>query len=126
LLPPRLEETADALLEFYLERFEADGLVPDQHDLERLDRRLENIFCGGFGDYTGSLPIGITQEIESREKRAQKKLRVMAQELKLGRQQGAGATLTTTTHGDNYGNIQQGATVVLRNVEMNNETKSRS
>lgn len=107
LLPARLEETADALIHCYFQRFEADELIPDQSDLERLDRKLERIFAGGFGDYTGSLPIGITQEIESLEKQAQKKLKVRAQEMKL-RRPGLGLTFVTTIHGDNYGSVQQG------------------
>ena len=107
LLPPRLEETADALLDCYFERFVADDVIPDQSDLEKLDRRLERIFGGGFGDYTGSLPIGITQEIEGLEKQAQKKLKVGAQEMKL-RRPVLGPTFATTIHGDNYGNVEQG------------------
>ena len=125
LLPPRLEETADALLNCYFERFVADDVIPDQSDLEKLDRRLEKIFGGGFGDYTGSLPIGITQEIEGLEKQAQKKLKVRAQEMKLGRP-GLGATFATTIHGDNYGNVQQGGEGNSQTLNVNNETKSRS
>lgn len=125
LLPQRLEETADALLDCYFGRFEADKVNPEQEDLEKLDRRLERIFGGGFGDYTGSLPIGITQEIEGLEKQAQKKLKVRAQEMKLGRA-GPGPIFATTIHGDNYGNVQQGGEGNTQTLNVNNETKSRS
>jgi hypothetical protein len=104
LLPQRLEETAKALLDCYFERFEADGLIPEQTDLERLDRKIENIFCGGFGDYTGSLSLDITSEIDRLEQQAQKQLKVRTLELKLRKPK---ATYETNIN-QNFAPLQQG------------------
>jgi hypothetical protein len=83
LLPPRLEETAKALLDSYFERFEADSLLLEQTDLERLDRKIENIFCGGHGDYPGAIDLDTKCEVDRLEKQAQKHLKVRTLELKL-------------------------------------------
>lgn len=105
LLPLRLEETSNALLDCYFERFEADGVIPDQTDLERLDRRIENIFCGGHGDYLGAVNMDTKCEIDGLEREAQKKLKMRRLELKLRKP----ATATYEMNIDaNYGPIQQG------------------
>jgi pyrimidine deaminase RibD-like protein len=117
LLPPRLEETADALLDCYFERFEADASLPEQTDLAKLDRRLEDIFCGGFGDYTGSLPIGVRQEIENLEKRAQKKLRVRAEEMKLQKREGNTQNILPKLRTESGGRLSD-RDLMLRAIEL--------
>jgi hypothetical protein len=105
LLPPRLEETAKALLDCYFERYEADGLLPQQADLERLDKKIENIFCGGYGDYSGAIDLDTKCEVDRLEQQAQKHLKVRALELKLRK---SSADTYEMNINNNYGPVMQG------------------
>lgn len=77
-----------ALLDSHFEAFELEGKAPDQADQGALDKKLENLFCGGFGDHKGSLGIGTHCEIQDIEKELREQMRLrakrMAFELKRG------------------------------------------
>ncbi len=84
LLPPRLEETADALLDCYFERFVADVVIPDQSDRRSRIEDLRESSAAGLVITRDHYRLASPEEIEGLEKQAQKKLKVRAQEMKLG------------------------------------------
>lgn len=88
LLPKKLRARGEALLDCYFEAFELDGKIPERDDLVELDKKLENIFCNGHGDFTGSLPIGVVFEIQALEKEMCEQMRLRAEKMALQQKRG--------------------------------------
>src|SRR5205807_8092868 len=88
LLASKLRAKGQTLLDCYFEAFELEGKAPERDDQIELDRKLENIFRGGFGDYTGSLPIGIGYEVQDIEKELCEQMRLRAERMALQKERG--------------------------------------
>ena len=86
LLPQKLKTKGQTIIDCYFEAFQLDGQIPDRDDQAELDKKLENIFCNGHGDYTGSLPIGVVIEIQALEKDMCEQMRVRAERMALERE----------------------------------------
>ena len=109
-LARRLEETGDALLDCYLDRYEADGIIPGD-DLSYLDKRIEVIFGNGHGDYTGALDLDTIQEIKEAEQRVLDNMKIRAKEMELG------VPPKHSTYHVNIGTLHGGAQVGPNNVQ---------
>jgi hypothetical protein len=110
LLAPRLEETGNALVDCYLDRYEADGIIPGD-DLSYLDKRIEVIFGNGHGNYTGALDLETIQEIKDAEQRVLDNMKVRAKEMELG------VPPKHSTYNVNIGTLHGGAQVGPHNVQ---------
>jgi hypothetical protein len=83
LLPLKLRAKGQAVIDCYLEAFELEGNAHGRDDQGELDKKLENIFCGGYGDYKGSLGIGVHHEIIGIEKELCEQMRLRAARMAL-------------------------------------------
>src|SRR5438552_12014249 len=90
LLPLKLRAKGQAVIDCYLEAFELEGKAPERDDQVDIDKKLENIFRGGFGDHTGSLGIGTFHEIQGIEKELCEEMRLRAERMALQYQRGTG------------------------------------
>src|ERR1700682_4492519 len=91
LVAPKARAKGQAIIDSYFEVFELQGKAPDRDDQMELDKKLENIFRGGFGDYTGSLGIGIRCEVQDIEKELCEQMRLRAERMAL--QKGRGTSM---------------------------------
>ncbi len=90
LLPLKLRAKGQALIDCFFEAFELEGKARDREDQAKMDKKLENLFCGGFGDYTGSLGIGVVIEIKGIEKELCEQMRLRAERMALQYERGTG------------------------------------
>jgi hypothetical protein len=88
LLPLKLRAKGQAVIDCYFEAFELEGSAPKRDDQVELDKKLENIFRGGFGDYNGSLGIGVHHEIQGIEKELCELMRLRAERMALQLERG--------------------------------------
>ena len=71
------------MIDSYFEAFELEGRPPTYEDQSQIDKKLENIFCGGTEDYTGALGIGIVHKIQGIEKELCEQMRLRAERMAL-------------------------------------------
>src|SRR3989442_7857500 len=89
-LASKLRAKGQTLPDCYFEAFGLEGKAPERDDQIELDRKLENIFRGGFGDHTGSLGIGTLCETQGIEKELCEQMRLRAQRMALQLKRGKG------------------------------------
>lgn len=127
LLPLKLRAKADALIDCYFEAFQLEGTVPEQRDLVALDKKLENIFCNGHGDYTGSVGVGIVCEVKAIEREVCEQMRLRAERIKI-QQRGRAMNVIKIRWSQLGGPKEAGKIRVLGvgDVEVSNENIARA
>ena len=88
LVAPKARAKGQAVIDCYFEAFELEGKVPDRDDQTEIDKKLENIFRGGFGDYTGSLGLDAYHEVQDAEKELCEQMRLRAERMALQKERG--------------------------------------